>query len=740
MTKEQKEAAKAAKAAKTAEKASQKEMKKAKKGLGGKKTAASPSFPKKGETAGTKKRSIRTMLFVAFLVPVVMLVVQGVISYTTASQAIMEKYEESSGNTIRAMSMYGQTLADSMASRALENVNSDDMKLYYGQYADNTQPEWLTYYSNSKAKLLLMYNSTGYMSNFYTVSDGGDELNTIGMNLGGKEAYKKFMESDIGLEFRENKSHKSGWYGYHTAIDEMRGSDGSDYAFTYVQKFINQVNAYLVLDWSMASVEEILGKIDFGNNSISALVSADGREIARIRKVADDGTSTLEKVEEPIFYGMNFYEKSRSVPDTTTSYIKMNGKTYLYVHASLGDCGISLCSLIPQENIVAEMGHIRNMTVLIVLVAVALALLTGSYISSGITKAVQILMNNLEKVAEGDLTQSFSIKRKDELGILAKTLNDTIENIRTLMADMKKFGGDVNRMADDISDKTESLNESLRHISIGVGEVSDGLNVQAQETDKSNGMMQQFAERLESIHGETVTMSGAIDSATQAIHQGQVIISELNEKAQTTESITDILVENVNGVQKQSVEIEGIIDTINNIAEETNLLSLNASIEAARAGEHGKGFAVVAEEIRKLADQSAAAAGEVQRRLNEMSVMTGKTTQSAAETKEIVAKQGISLDQTIEVFGIIEEKVQELVAGLQIIVDGMGQINTDKDEIQASVMHISGEAESAAAATQEVTSSLDEQMGVMDKLAENMEYLRKQTETLEESMNRFIIE
>lgn len=699
-----------------------------------------PKPQAEGAKGNVKKRSIRTTLFGAFLVPVLLIVVQGAISYTTASETIMEKYEEASRNTIQAMSMYGQTLADSMASRALEQVNSDDMKLYYGQYADNTQPEWLTHFANAKAKLLLMYNTTEYISNFYTISNGGSEINSLGKELGGKDAYNTFMASDIGTKFQEDISLKSGWYGYHAAIDEMRGSDGQDYAFTYVQKFINKVEAYLVLDWSMESVEEMISKIDFGDDSITALISNDGREIARIRKEGADGTDVLEKVDGTVFAGQDFYEKSKEETETTTSYVTWNGDMYLYVHAALGKSGISLCSLIPQDNIVAEVSAIRNMTILIVMIAVAIAIFIGTMIAGGISKTVKVLGDNLEKVAKGDLTQNFNIKRKDEFSTLAGTLNDTIGNIRALMTDMKRFGTDVNQMADDISDKTDSVNESLRNITIGMDEVSRGLQVQAEETDKSNGMMQSLAERLEGVHKETVSMSGAIDGATEAIHQGQIIIGDLNEKAQTTANITNILVENVNGVQKQSVEIEDIIDTINNIAEETNLLSLNASIEAARAGEHGRGFAVVAEEIRKLADQSAAAAGEVQQRLSRMSVMTEKTTQSAEETKDIVAKQGDSLNQTIAVFGTIEEKVKELVSGLQVFVDGMEQINTDKDAMQTSVTSISAEAESIAASTQEVTSTLDMQADTMDKLAENMEYLRKQTVVLEESMNKFKID
>lgn len=684
-----------------------------------------------------RRKSIRATLLLGFLVPVLLLILLGVISYQTASRTIMDKYEESSKNTLIAMSMYGENVVDGIASRALEQITGSDMKQCYESFYTSKDAEWLRFYSDANTKLFQMCSSAGNISNYYTIPKNNTSMSSLPTDFG-SDMYEKFMETSIGKAFTEDPSLKKGWFGYHADLDEARKSDGEDYAFTFVQKFLS-ADVYLVLDWKMESAEEMLEQIDFGKDSIVALVSGDGREVVCIRTEKEDGTETLEKMSESVFVNSDFYTSSMEQAQAGSEEVRWNGSDYLYVYSPIGDSNISICGLIPRENILAEVSTIKNITIVLVIVAMVIASLIGVCISGGISKTVKLISNGLDKVSEGDLTHKFEIKRRDEFGMLGKVLDETIGKIRLLMEDMKMFGSNVNQMADDISDKTAFVNESMQSISVAVGEVAKGIQIQAVETEKSSGKMQGFAERLDSIYSETTQMSDAIDSATEAINEGHLIIKDLHAKAETTTSITNVLVDNVSGVQKYSSEIIGIVDTINNIAEQTNLLSLNASIEAARAGELGRGFAVVAEEIRKLADQSATAAGEVQARLGKMSVMAEKTNQSAAETQKIIVEQGISLDQTIAIFNTIEEKVEELVSGLKIIVDGMRCINTDKDEIQASVMNISLEAENAAASTQEVNAALSEQEAAIGKLAENMEQLKKETAVLEQSINCFRI-
>ena len=264
-----------------------------------------------------------------------------------------------------------------------------------------------------------------------------------------------------------------------------------------------------------------------------------------------------------------------------------------------------------------------------------------------------------------------------------------------------------------------------------------GAQTQAKEADTSNKNMAGFAEKVDDVCERTNDMTHNVDRATTAVDQGRVIVNELNKTSETTVAITKVLVHNINDVQERSAEIVGFIETISNIAKQTNLLSLNASIEAARAGENGRGFAVVAEEIRKLADESMQAGKSIKNIVENIVETTTRTTESAKEAETIIYAQANSLEETIEVFGEINQCVENLVNGLTNIADSMQKVNSEKELVQDSISHITVVSEQSAAATEEVTATLDTQVGIIADLAKDVELLKKEADALDQSIGRF---
>lgn len=679
--------------------------------------------------------SIKSTLIKAFLVPIILIIILGIVSYITASKTIKGKVEESSQNTISAMGMYFELLTSTVASKAQEMVMGNDMSSYYETYYKRNDGAAMQCWRNAKADLLQLKSSVSYLYSYNVVPENGISItSTAGGGSMSEDIYSKFMESTEG-KFLSDHNLKNAWLGYHSALDADVNISTDKYGIAYFQKFFS-VNTYLILDITTETIEQMLDEMDFGENCIKAIVSQDGREIVRMSK--EEGNVTLS-AENPVFVDKEFFLNSLQASEADGEYVEYGGETYLYVYAPVGKSGIMLCGLIPQSNIVKEVSFIRNLCIAMIIFACIIAFLIGTWIATGMGKAVKVMVQSMDQVAAGDLTQNFNIKRKDEFGILAKGLNEMITGMRMIMTDMKSFGNEVKEMADGVAEKSHNINTAVKEISVAVDEVAKGAQTQAQEADASKIKMSGFAGKIENVCSGTENMGNTVDKATAAVEQGRIIVGDLNRKSGTTVEITKILVDNINDVQERSSEIEGFIDTVNSIAQQTNLLSLNASIEAARAGEHGRGFAVVAEEIRKLADETIQAGRNIKKIVENIVETTRKTTDSAKEAEMIVNAQAASLDETIHVFGEIDQCVEVLVSELKEIADSMQTIDVEKEQIQDSISNISVVSEQAAASTQEVTATLENQVQIISDLAQGVEQLRQEADALDQSISIFTV-
>lgn len=689
----------------------------------------------KGKTG--KSQKIQIVLVGAFLVPVIFIIILGVVSYRKASNTIIEQCKDSSLSAISAESMYFSLLCENVSSKATEVVMDSDTSSYYELYYDNANLKSLDYFRNVKQNMIHMAASVSYIDGYYIIADKGSQISSGAKSLPA-DAYAKMMESEDGVYLSAGTSRNK-WMGRHNYLDEIYGKDEDEYGMVFCQKFF-RADAVLILDVSMKTIQTALEGMSFGENSYKGIVTPDGKEISVCEVLAEDGQGYVQQTTETDrFVGKDFYVQSLEAEEAGSTIVTTDGDKYLYVYAPVGKTGIMLCALIPYENIVKEANAIGSMTVVLVILATLVALVVGSMIAVNISKTLKETVHSLDKVAEGDLTVHFTTKRKDEFRLLNDSLNHMLKGVRGIMSDVQGFGSEVNGLSDGVAQTADAINTSMKNISSAVDEVSKGVVTQAEETETCNRKMSEFSEQIGSVCNQAQDMESMADKAIDAVNRGKVIIEDLNEQSETTVRLTKELGQDIVNVKTQSDEIENIINVINEIAEQTNLLSLNASIEAARAGENGKGFAVVADEIRKLADQSMQAGNQIKGIVANIRSTTKQTTDSAQKTEEYIYKQADSLEETITVFASIHSCVGELVTGLQQMAASMKGIGEEKDKVEDSIRNISAVSEQAAAATEEVTATLSEQVHTIEQLTEMAEHLAARVQALEEAMSQFSI-
>lgn len=714
-----------------------------------KKEAARPDFKKMlaglKNLGGSNKKSILSTLLVAFMVPVVLMIALGVVSYRTASSGIVDKYKESAQSTVSAVGDYFNLVCTNISNKAVEMITNSDVGDYYDKYYGKQESKALETFRSAKSDI---GNAKSTNKNIYSctvIPEGGAYLSTLSGGMT-ETPVADFSNTAEGQYFAANSTQRNRWLGYQTYLDDNMQSKQEKYAMVYYQKFSNS-DAYLVMSLDISVAEKMLGEIDFGKGSVKALVTADGREVAFEQKTDNpaEADAVSDEKEEAAdakqwFVGSDFYESTKEAEEPGYMDVKINGKKYVYIYTPVGNTKAMICTLIPQSNVLGQVGSIKYITIFMVILAAGAALVTGFVISTGISKTVREMSGGLAKVAQGDLTQDFTTKRQDEFKELTGSLNAMIESMRGLMRDMKQFGSKVTGLAENVSDKTGVINTSMQDIARAMDEVAGGVQGQAEDTESSNENMISFSENITTVTEKTSHMGQTADKAIEAVEQGRVIVQELSGKSDTTVSLTRVLVDDIDAVQKNSEEIKSFVDVINSIAGQTNLLSLNASIEAARAGEAGRGFAVVAEEIRKLADQSKESGNKIHEIVKKIGETADKTTASAREAESMVNEQARALQETVNVFEMIQDCVGELVEGIRLITQRLEESMLEKDKVESSLQNIASVSEEVAASTQEVTATLGEQVSVVQTLKEEVELLRSDALELDKSIERFKID
>ncbi len=291
-------------------------------------------------------------------------------------------------------------------------------------------------------------------------------------------------------------------------------------------------------------------------------------------------------------------------------------------------------------------------------IAIVLAIVIAMFLTRSITLPLGEGVNVMNQLAQGDLRVRIEVKSKDELGQLLTAMKNMVEKLTAIV-------GDVKSASDNVASGSQEL-------SSGAQQISQGATEQAASIEETSSSMEEMTSNIkQNSDNSHQTEKIAQKSANDAIEGGKAV----------SETV---------GAMK---EIAGKITIIEEIARQTNLLALNAAIEAARAGEHGKGFAVVASEVRKLAERSQTAAGEI-------SHLSSSSVQIAEKAGEMLAKLVPDIQKTAEL-------VQEISAASREQDSGAGQINQAIQQLDQVIQQNAGAAEELASTSEELASQAD---------------------------------
>lgn len=690
-----------------------------------------------GEQTLPLRRQIRFKLVVAFLVPAILIVALGVFSISRTQGTIVESYEQSSQGNIENSALYCSLLMKDIETKASQLAGLEDFYFYYTKYDSNSVMESNTLFASARTTMNTLVTGSVGIYGAYAFGNIGNSMSSLQANPSG-DLYYNFNSSPEAAKWQEVVKTiggaKSAWVGFHDVIDDGTDSRPDQYCASYIRSFYRG-EGYIVFDLLTTKVMEALENSIASDNSIVAFVSPDGRETI----AAGDKASVSDLKEgEFVFSDSDFYLKaSKGEKVSAKEYVNYKGEKNLFVYNKVGDTGAMICTLIPRSDIMSSLTSIRVATTIFVIIGFIVALLIGLVLSNDIGKAINRFSAAFKHIAAGDFTVRINTSRKDEFGVLAQDMDDTMDKIRDLVADMANFGFKVSDAAYQVSGASGEMLTSINEVSETVNVMSQGVNEQAKDTEKSFIQMTEFAGQIGEAYEGTEVVGQVANKTQQIVSGGKNIVNELIEQVTATSEVTNVIIKDIEDLERSSKSIGSVVGTINEIASTTNLLSLNASIEAARAGDAGRGFAVVADQIRSLAEQSVESVKSIERIIKDIQHKTQTTSASATRAEQMLGSQTAALNNTVQVFQNVDSHMVDLLEKINHITRNMQTITVSKDEVLDAIKNIAAVTEETLASSDVVDTNVSNQITSIEKLNHQAEELRERAQELEDAIAKF---
>ena len=380
--------------------------------------------------------------------------------------------------------------------------------------------------------------------------------------------------------------------------------------------------------------------------------------------------------------------------------------------------------------------------VLVIIFAVTLALtvLLGLLLISGIKNPIERLLNIVTNIAKGNLNiKAIEITTDDEIGKLSKEVNIMLENLRSIISSSKVSSESLSTLSGDISNNIEQASMAIQQISSTVQGVADGAQETANNVTSASNAVETMSKKIEELSQNASKVEKTAQDAMKLTEEGQRVIDELNKGFSKTTDATNSVVTVMSELEQTAGEIGRIVETIMSISSQTNLLALNAAIEAARAGEAGRGFAVVADEVRKLAEESNQSAQRISQFIEEIRnriTLAARSTDEAVKTISTQVEIGTSVTET---FNKISQANTGISSMIQEINSGIISLVNDGKKISDAIQSVAAIAQENAASSEEVSAAVEEVTATMENITSNLQRLIEISRELDEINRRFTL-
>ncbi len=364
-------------------------------------------------------------------------------------------------------------------------------------------------------------------------------------------------------------------------------------------------------------------------------------------------------------------------------------------------------------------------------------------VTNKIGKSLKLVNKDIEQIATGDLTVNVNdkvLKRNDEVGGIARSTVTLRDSFKSVIGKIDETVNIVKISAEEVDVMSAQSSRTVDDVSHAVEEIATGASSQADETQIAAEHIDNVGKLIQNIVTDVELLTKTANRMGQAESDAQGVLAMLDATTNKTSEAVEEIAKQTEATNASAREITQAVELITSIANQTNLLSLNASIEAARAGEAGRGFAVVASEIQKLAEQSNSSAEKIQEIIIELTSRSDETVEYMKIVKDAVAEQEERICETKSIFGNVRESVNNSLEGISGIRDKSTELNGMREKLVEIIEDLSAVSEQNAASTEQTTAAAQELASMMTELATSANKLSELADQLENAISVFKVE